>query len=91
MSVTYIFTMFVEPYKLYGIINPFIFQTYRFSLAWSRLLPTGQRTRNNGKVNEAGVKHYNDFIDALLEAGITPHVTLYHWDLPQALQVDIKN
>lgn len=53
---------------------------YRFSLCWSRLLPDGV-----GKVNEAGVAHYQQFVVDLLEAGIEPVVTLYHWDLPRAL------
>jgi beta-glucosidase len=53
---------------------------YRFSLAWPRLFPDG-RTRE-----QRGFDHYSRLIDALLEAGIEPIVTLYHWDLPQALQ-----
>lgn len=55
-------------------------QTYRFSLAWSRILPEG-----TGLVNQAGIDHYNRVIDALVEAGIEPTVTLYHQDLPLAL------
>jgi beta-glucosidase len=54
---------------------------YRFSLAWPRLLPEGR-----GALNEAGVDFYSRLVDALLEAGIRPWVTLYHWDLPQVLQ-----
>ncbi|MBI4782387.1 MAG: beta-glucosidase [Oscillatoriophycideae cyanobacterium NC_groundwater_1537_Pr4_S-0.65um_50_18] len=54
---------------------------YRFSIAWSRILPDGR-----GKVNEAGVDFYRRLVDALLEQGITPHATLFHWDSPQALE-----
>jgi beta-glucosidase len=54
--------------------------SYRFSLAWGRLLPEGI-----GRVNRAGVDFYSRLIDALLEHGIQPCVTLYHWDLPAAL------
>jgi beta-glucosidase len=55
---------------------------YRLSLAWSRVLPDGRRE----SLEPRGLDFYNRLVDALLEAGITPYVTLYHWDLPQALQ-----
>ncbi|XP_073129735.1 beta-glucosidase 6-like [Henckelia pumila] len=54
---------------------------YRFSIAWSRIYPNG-----TGEINQAGVDHYNNFINALLANGIEPYVTLYHWDLPQSLE-----
>jgi beta-glucosidase len=54
--------------------------SYRFSISWSRILPEGR-----GRVNPAGLAHYERVVDALLEAGIAPNVTLYHWDLPAAL------
>lgn len=53
---------------------------YRFSVAWPRVLPKG-----HGAVNQAGLDFYDRLIDGVLEAGITPWLTLYHWDLPQAL------
>jgi beta-glucosidase len=56
-------------------------RAYRFSTAWSRILPSGR-----GQVNPAGLDFYDHLVDTLLEAGIQPFITLYHYDLPQALQ-----
>jgi beta-glucosidase len=55
--------------------------SYRFSVAWPRVQPLG-----TGALNPAGLDHYDRVVDDLLDAGITPFVTLYHWDLPSALQ-----
>lgn len=54
---------------------------YRFSLSWPRILPEGR-----GKLNPAGLDFYERLVEGLLARGITPFATLYHWDLPQALQ-----
>jgi beta-glucosidase len=56
-------------------------RNFRFSLAWSRLLPEGI-----GKPNDKGIDYYNRLIDFCLESGIEPWITLYHWDLPAALE-----
>jgi beta-glucosidase len=55
-------------------------KAYRFSIAWARVLPEGK-----GRVNPAGLAFYERLVDALLENGIEPLATLYHWDLPAAL------
>jgi beta-glucosidase len=57
------------------------FDAYRFSFAWPRLIPEG-----TGAVNQAGIDYYDRLIDGMLERGIKPYATLYHWDLPSTLQ-----
>ncbi len=57
------------------------FDVFRFSLSWPRILPEG-----TGAVNAAGIAFYHRVIDAVLEAGMEPYVTLYHWDLPLTLE-----
>src|SRR5690349_1952958 len=54
---------------------------YRFSIAWPRILPEG-----TGAINQRGLDFYDRLVDALLARGITPMATLYHWDLPLALE-----
>lgn len=54
---------------------------FRFSISWSRILPKG-----TGEVNPAGIAYYHQVIDECLAKGITPWITLYHWDLPQELE-----
>lgn len=57
---------------------------YRFSISWSRLIPQGR-----GDINESGIAFYNRLINKLLDNNIQPWVTLFHWDLPLALQLEI--
>ncbi|HEX7100670.1 MAG TPA: GH1 family beta-glucosidase [Acidimicrobiia bacterium] len=64
-----------------GLMRELGVNAYRFSIAWSRILPGG-----TGEVNEAGVGFYRRLCEELIASGITPVATLYHWDLPQALQ-----
>lgn len=59
-------------------------KAYRFSISWSRVLPAGR-----GEINPSGIDFYNQLIDTLLDAGIEPWVTLYHWDLPAALEFEL--
>ncbi|KAI4381376.1 hypothetical protein MLD38_007450 [Melastoma candidum] len=75
----------VDQYHLYKedvqLMKDMGMDAYRFSIAWSRIFPNG-----SGEINQAGVDHYNNLINALLAQGIEPYVTLFHWDLPQALE-----
>ena len=74
-----------DHYHLYpqdiGLIKQLNLKSYRFSIAWPRIQPTGR-----GAVNQKGIDHYSRVADLLLEAGIRPFCTLYHWDLPQGLE-----
>ncbi|XP_065865963.1 beta-glucosidase 12-like [Euphorbia lathyris] len=77
----------VDAYHKYkedvGIMKEMGLDAYRFSISWSRILPRG---KVNGGVNKEGIKYYNNLINELLANGIKPFVTLFHWDLPQALE-----
>ncbi len=73
-----------DQYRLYrqdvALMRELGLQAYRFSVSWSRVLPQGR-----GAVNPAGLDYYDRLADTLLENGVEPLVTLYHWDLPAAL------
>lgn len=67
-----------EDYKLMRLLG---IKAYRFSVSWSRIMPEGA-----GRVNEKAIVLYRDMIVSMKENGITPYLTMYHWELPQALQ-----
>lgn len=75
----------IEHYRRYredvAILRDLGANAYRFSISWPRILPTGR-----GRVNAPGLDFYSRLVDELRGAGIEPYATLYHWDLPQALQ-----
>src|SRR4051812_29775816 len=74
-----------DSYHRYGedvaLLKSMNLDAYRFSVSWPRIIPAG-----TGIPNPAGIAYYDRLIDALLEKNIEPFLTLYHWDLPQALQ-----
>lgn len=67
-----------EDYRLMRLLGV---KAYRFSVSWSRIMPEG-----TGRVNEKAVALYRDMIQSMKENGITPYLTMYHWEFPQALQ-----
>lgn len=69
---------FREDLALVKLLN---FKIFRFSISWPRLLPFG-----SGLINQEGIKFYHEVIDECLKLGIIPYITLYHWDLPEALE-----
>ncbi|XP_059669627.1 beta-glucosidase 12-like [Cornus florida] len=79
----------VDSYHRYkedvALLKEMNLDAYRFSIAWSRVLPTGKLS---GGVNEEGIQYYNNLINELLANGLKPYVTLFHWDLPQGLDTD---
>lgn len=64
------------------IIKQLNIPSFRFSISWPRILPNG-----TGDINQAGVKYYNHIIDYCIQQGIEPWITIYHWDLPQTLEL----
>ncbi|XP_057530401.1 beta-glucosidase 12-like isoform X2 [Amaranthus tricolor] len=78
----------VDSYNLYKedvkLLKDMGMNSYRFSIAWPRILPQG--TEEDGPINQEGIDFYNNFIDTLLAEGIEPVITLFHFDLPVALQ-----
>ncbi|CAN6713650.1 unnamed protein product [Malus baccata var. baccata] len=81
------FPMAVDGYKRYKedikLIKDAGLNSYRFSISWSRILPKGSLS---GGINQEGIDHYNSLIDELIKNGITPFVTIYHFDMPLALE-----
>jgi beta-glucosidase len=72
------YNRYIDDLQLIKFLN---IPNFRFSLSWSRILPTG-----TGTVNQHGIDFYHRLIDKALELGIEPWITLYHWDLPQTLE-----
>lgn len=72
------YNKYIDDLRLMHQLN---IKNYRFSISWSRIIPDGI-----GQVNQAGIDFYNRLINLSLELGITPWVTLYHWDLPQKIE-----
>ncbi|EIW67922.1 hypothetical protein TREMEDRAFT_33113 [Tremella mesenterica DSM 1558] len=74
-------------YQMWGedvdLLSQLNANTYRFSISWSRVIPLGDR---DAPVNQKGLEYYDRLVDALLDNGITPFVTLHHWDVPLSLQ-----
>ena len=64
-----------------ALVKQLNLKSYRFSISWPRIQPNG-----TGPANQKGIDHYSRLVDTLLEAGIRPFCTMYHWDLPQALE-----
>lgn len=64
-----------------ALMKRFGIRAYRFSISWARVMPTGE-----GAVNEKGLQFYDNLVNELIANGIEPLITLYHWDLPSALQ-----
>ncbi|KAF2128160.1 glycoside hydrolase family 1 protein [Dothidotthia symphoricarpi CBS 119687] len=77
----------VRSYDLYkedvALMKSYGVTAYRFSLSWSRIIPLGGA---DDSVNERGIQYYNNLIDELITNGLTPFVTLFHWDTPQELE-----
>ncbi|CAH2063439.1 unnamed protein product [Thlaspi arvense] len=76
-----------DSYYLYkedvNLLHQIDFNAYRFSISWSRILPRGDL---NGGINQAGINYYNNLINQLMLKGVKPFVTIFHWDLPDALE-----
>ncbi|XP_047319443.1 beta-glucosidase 12-like [Impatiens glandulifera] len=66
-----------------GLMKIIGMDAFRFSISWARILPRGNLS---GGINKAGIKFYNNLINQLLSKGIQPSITIFHWDLPQALE-----